>query len=97
MCDLLAARSWYGEFVPFTGWSEPAEIEEAAAVQGRVGNPHDTSQAHQRLFIDFVPAHQVGVVTEIPHEPGKRPPRRHYLRAVRDANQGYGVSWCDLL
>src|SRR5467141_5122097 len=69
----LGAGSRYGEFFPLTGWSEPAEIEEAAAVQGRVGNPHDTSQAHQRLFIDFVPAHQVGVVTEIPQEPAEFP------------------------
>src|SRR6266404_6117960 len=75
MDRLLAAGNWCGEFVPLTGWSEPAEIEEAAAVQGRVGNPHDSSQAHQRLFIDFVPAHQVGVVTEIPQEPAEFPKR----------------------
>src|SRR6266446_6629006 len=73
MDRLLAAGNWCGDFFPFTGWSEPAEIEEAAAVQGRVGNPHDASQAHQRLFIDFVPAHQVGVVTEIPEEPAEFP------------------------
>src|SRR6266853_3216497 len=69
----LAARHGYGRFFPFTGWSEPAEIEEAAAVQGRVGNPHDSSQAEQGLVIDFVPAHQVGVVTEIPQEPAEFP------------------------
>src|SRR6267143_320151 len=40
-----------------------------------MGNPHDTSQAHQRLFIDFVPAHQVGVVTEITKEPPEFPKR----------------------
>src|SRR6266566_3689661 len=73
MGHLLAAGSWHGEFFPLTGWSEPAEIEEAAAVQCGVGNPHDTSQAEQSLFIDFVPAHQVGVVTEIPQEPAEFP------------------------
>src|SRR5467141_3903822 len=75
MGHLLGAGSWYGEFFPFSGWSEPAEIEEASAVQGGVGNPHDASQAEQRVFIDFVPAHQVGVVTEIPQEPAEFPKR----------------------
>src|SRR5467141_1872691 len=75
MCDLQAAGSWHGEFFPFTGWSEPAEIEEAAAVQSRVGNPHDTSQAEQSLFIDFISPHQVRVVTEIPQEPAEFPKR----------------------
>jgi hypothetical protein len=75
MGHLQAASSWLGEFVPFTGWSEPAEIEEAAAVQGRVGNPHDSSQAEQSLFIDFVSAYQIGVVTEIPQEPAEFPKR----------------------
>src|SRR6267143_3831293 len=73
MGHFLAARRRHGEFFPLPGWSEPAEIEEAAAVQGRVGNPHDTSQAEQSLFIDFIPAHQVGVVTKIPQEPPEFP------------------------
>src|SRR6266403_3720816 len=73
MGHLQAAGNWHGEFVPFAGWSEPAEIEEAAAVQGGVGNPHDTSQAEQNLFIDFVSAHQIGVVTKIPQEPPEFP------------------------
>src|SRR6266576_5669530 len=75
MDRLLAAGNWCGDFFPFTGWSEPAEIEKAAAVQGRVGNAHDTSQAEQSLFIDFVSAHQVRVVTEIPQEPAEFPKR----------------------
>src|SRR6266404_5697829 len=75
MDRLLAAGNWCGDFFPFIGWSEPTEIEKAAAVQGRVGNPYDTSQTHQRLFIDFVSAYQVGVVTEIPQEPAEFPKR----------------------
>src|SRR5882762_4887428 len=75
MGHLLTVRHRNREFFPFTGWSEPAEIDEAAAVQGRVGNPHDTSQAEQNLFIDFVSAHQIGVVTEISQEPPEFPKR----------------------
>src|ERR1019366_3816631 len=73
MDTLLAARHRHGEFVPFTGWGKPAEIEKAAAIQGRVGNPHDSSQAEQRLFIDFVSVHQIGVVAEISKKPPKFP------------------------
>src|SRR3984893_8640146 len=75
MADLLAVRHRNGEFVPFTGRGKPAEIEKAAAVQGRVGDPYDTSQAEQRLFIDFVSAHQIGVIAEIPQEPAEFPKR----------------------
>src|SRR6267378_4457391 len=75
MCHRLVARHRHGEFFPFTGWGKPAEVEKAATVQGRVGNPHDSSQTEQSLFIDFVPAHQVGVVTEIPEEPAEFPKR----------------------
>src|SRR5882762_7569566 len=75
MDRLLAAGNWCGEFFPFIGWSEPTEIEKAAAVQSGVGNPHNTSQAEQSLFIDFVPVHHVGVVTEIPQEPAEFPKR----------------------
>src|SRR6267154_2116496 len=73
MGHLLGAGSWYGEFFPFSGWGKPPKIEKAAAVQGGVGNPHDSSQAEQSLFIDFVPAHQVGVVAEIAEEPAEFP------------------------
>ena len=38
-----------------------------------VGNPHNSSQADQRLFIDFVSAHQIGVVAEITKEPAEFP------------------------
>src|SRR6266404_3926034 len=75
MGHLLAVRHRNGEFFPLIRRGKPTEIEEAAAVQGRVGNPHDTSQAEQSLFIDFVPAHQVRVVTEIPQEPAEFPKR----------------------
>src|SRR6266404_9947305 len=40
-----------------------------------MGNPHNSSQTHQRLFIDFVSAYQVRVVTEIPQEPAEFPKR----------------------
>src|ERR1035437_4207015 len=73
MDNLLAVPHRHGEFVPFTGWGKPAEIEKAAAIQGRVGNPHDSSQTEQRLFIDFVSAHQIGVVAEITKKPPKFP------------------------
>src|SRR6267143_2029469 len=75
MDRLLAAGNWCGDFFPLTGWSKPTVIEEAAALQGRVGNPHNSSQTHQRLFIDFVSAYQVGVVIEIPQEPAEFPKR----------------------
>src|ERR1700730_19228221 len=75
MGDLLAARYRSGEFIPFTGRGKPAEIEKAAAVQGGVGNPHDSSQAEQRLLIDFISAHQIGVIAEIPQEPAEFPKR----------------------
>src|ERR1700730_15404244 len=75
MADLLAVRHRNGEFVPFTGRGKPAEIEKAAAVQGRVGDPYDTSQAEQSFLIDFVSAHQIGVVAEIPQEPTEFPKR----------------------
>src|ERR1700737_4677166 len=64
-----------GELIPFTCRGKAAEIEEAATVQGSVGSPHDTSQAEQRLLIDFVLAHQIGVITEISQEPAKFPKR----------------------
>src|ERR1700676_2928229 len=73
MGRLLAARHMNGELFPFTGRGKPAEIEKAAAVQGGVGDPHDTAQAEQRLFIDFISAHQIGVVAEIPQEPAELP------------------------
>jgi hypothetical protein len=86
MGHLSAAGSWFGEFFPFSGWSEPAEIEKAATVQGRVGNPHDSSQTDQRLFIDFVSAHQVRVVTEIPQEPAEFP--KSFRGAVETTGEG---------
>src|SRR5450759_2986600 len=73
MGHLLVARHRHGEFFPFTGWGKPAEIEERAAVQGGAGNPHDSPKAHQRLFIDFVTSHQIGVVAKVPQEPAEFP------------------------
>src|ERR1700680_4617079 len=69
---LAACRGWRA-FVPFTGWSKPAEIEERAAVQGGTGNPDDSSKAHQCLFINFVSAHEIGVIAKIPQEPPEFP------------------------
>jgi len=34
-----------------------------------MGNPHDSSLAEQRLFIDFVSAHRVAVIAEITKKP----------------------------
>ena len=44
-----------------------------AAVQGGVGDPHDSAQAAQGLLINFVPAEQVGVIAKIPEEPAELP------------------------
>ena len=112
-----------------------------------MGDPHDSPQAQQGFLIDFVSAHQVGVVAEIPQEPAEFPKslrsaveptgegttlmffwfensepqdeeRPLRMPAVEgpidadqenafqdvftrcgfhDADQGCGVSWCDLL
>src|ERR1017187_5566111 len=73
MGDLLVGYCGIGEFFPFTGWRKPAEIEKRAAVQGGAGNPHDSSKADERLFVNFVSAHQIGVVAKVPQEPAEFP------------------------
>ena len=40
-----------------------------------MGNPHDSSQAEECLFIDFVSAHQIGVIAKVPQEPAEFPER----------------------
>src|SRR6202043_2924962 len=47
--------------------------EERSSVQSGAGNPHDSPKAHQRLFVHFVPAHQIGVVAKVPQEPAELP------------------------
>src|SRR6202140_262013 len=73
MTHLLVARRRHGEFFPFSGWSKATEIEERASVQGGAGNPHDSSKAHQRLFVNFVSAQEIGVVAKVPQEPAEFP------------------------
>src|ERR1700733_4691835 len=73
MGGLLAARRSRGGLFPVGGWSEAVEVEERAAVQDRSRGPEDSSQAHHGLFVDFVSAHQVGVVAEIAQEPAQFP------------------------
>src|ERR1017187_2518036 len=63
----------YEEFFPFTGWGEAVEVQEGATVQDRSGRADNPSKAQQGLFIDFVSAHQVGVITEIAEEPAEFP------------------------
>src|ERR1700686_1912873 len=73
MTHLLVARRRHGEFFPFSGWSKATEIEERASVQGGAGNPHDSSKAHQRLFVNFVSAQEIGVVAKVSQEPAEFP------------------------
>ncbi|MGA7792670.1 MAG: hypothetical protein WCA19_06480 [Candidatus Acidiferrales bacterium] len=73
MGHLLAARRRHGELIPFTGWSKPAEIEERAAVQRGAGDPHDSSKADERLFVNFVLAQEIRVVAKVPQAPAEFP------------------------
>src|SRR6202521_5492847 len=73
MGHLLVARHRHGKFFPFTSWSKSAEIEKRAAVQRGAGNPHDSSQADKRLFVNFISAHQIRVVAKVPQEPAELP------------------------
>ena len=75
MGHLLATCHRHGEFFPLTGWGKPAEIEEAATVQCRMGNSYDTLQAEQQLFIDLVSAHQIAVIAKVPQELAEFPKR----------------------
>ena len=73
MGHLPVACLGHGELFPLTGWRKPAKIEERAAVQGGAGNPHDSSKADERLFVNFISAHQIGVVAKVPKEPAEFP------------------------
>src|SRR4029077_4504515 len=68
-------------------------IEEQAAVEGGAGNPHDSSQAEECLFVHFVSAHEISVVTEVPQEPAEFP--ECLGRAVETAVEGTALmfSW----
>src|SRR6266478_278171 len=89
MANLLAVRHRTGKFVPFTGWGKSAEIEKTAAIQGGAGNPHDSPQAEQRFFVDFISAHQIGVVAKVPQEPAEFPKR--FGSAVEAAVEGMAL------
>src|ERR1700680_859588 len=70
---LLAARLAHGRCLPVGGRSKPIEIWKRMAVQYRVGDPHDSPETQQSFLIDFISAHQIGVIAEIPQKPVKFP------------------------
>src|ERR1700730_17575499 len=60
-----------------------------------MGSPHDSSQAEQRLFVDFVSAHQIAVVAEIAKEAPEFP---KCLRCAIESSREWTIlmfSWLD--
>src|SRR5579863_2283710 len=93
MGNLLTLRHRHGQFFPFTGWSKPSEIEQGAAVQGGVRNPHDPAKAEERLFVHIISAQEIGVIAEIAQEPTEFPQR--FGSAVKATVEGTALmfSW----
>jgi hypothetical protein len=58
-----------------------------------MGNPHNTLQTEQSLFINFVSTHQVAVITKVPQEPPEFPKR--FGGAVEATGEGAALmfSW----
>src|SRR3989442_4614754 len=69
----LCADQGRGQFFPLCCRSKSLEVEEGTAVQGCVGNPHDSTQTRQGFFIHLVSAEQVEVIAEVPQEPAELP------------------------
>ena len=57
----------------FGGGCEPVRLRNGATVQLVWEIRSDSAKPEQRLLVDFVPSHQIGVVAEVRQEPVELP------------------------
>src|SRR5579872_3318825 len=55
--------------------SEAFEIRIGVSMEGDMGDSNDAAKVFQRLFVNFIPTKQVGVVTKVAQEPMQFPKR----------------------
>jgi hypothetical protein len=61
--------------LPLSCRCEAVEIEQRSAIHDPVADLDDTAESDEAFFVDFIPAEQLGVVTEVTEEPVEFPER----------------------
>src|SRR5262249_24357561 len=72
-CSRSLLRQGGGQLGPLRCRCEALEVDEAAAVDGRMGDVDDPLEIDDRPLVDLLPTKQFLVVAEVSAEPGELP------------------------